>query len=421
MPSPILPYHVQLILQYIAPPSELEHPVPSHLLSRPLYQRHVFLEIKPSNAASYLCWKESVRERVIHLLESLQQKPADYSSKTIATAYTADEENTFAHVHISTIGPDGLRLVFDWDAADASWKYHDAGLMPFPAGACETLEEAASAADESPDDPISPQSPDGGADDDSYWNSYGGPDGEGEAALVKVDATLDDAGDDGEDAYWAQYSSVHGIPYLSSTMKFLTHKFLAGTADSTIPTPPRHHSKHIPAPDAPLPIPPAMMIRPRAGPRDPVSPATLAARLGEISPRASLPPSVTQSPVSASFHHYSGHFFDSVPHLPGMVEEDATTADGADEANQSPPKTHQRALSEDSNGSRTGSQASVPAKPITTMRPKGPSFLASGGGPEDDSVCEVVRGAYRLWKAVHPNGGSRDDFLRLVAEATEGF
>ena len=146
MSSPILPYHVQLILQYIAPPSELENPVPSHLLSRPLYQRHVFLEIEPSNAASYLCWKESVREKVIRLLESLPQKPADYTSQSIATAYTADEENTFAHVHILATGSDGLRLVFDWDSADASWKYHDAGLMPFPEGAYQTLQEDPTAA-----------------------------------------------------------------------------------------------------------------------------------------------------------------------------------------------------------------------------------------------------------------------------------
>lgn len=213
MPSPILPYHVQLILQYIAPPSELENPVPPHLLSRPLYQRHVFLEIEPSNAASYLCWKESVREKVISLLESLQQKSSDYSAHSIATAYTADKENIFAHVHIPATGTDGLRLVYDWDSADASWKYHDACLMPFPEGACQTLEEAMSAAnleDESPDDPVSPQSPGGEDEDDSYWNSYGGPDGEGEEAYVKVDATVDEAGDDGEDAYWAQYSSVHG-------------------------------------------------------------------------------------------------------------------------------------------------------------------------------------------------------------------
>ncbi|KZV71326.1 hypothetical protein PENSPDRAFT_751878 [Peniophora sp. CONT] len=403
MPSPILPYHVQLILQYIAPPSELENPVPPHLLSRPLYQRHAFLEIEPSNAASYLCWKESAREKVIRLLESLPRKPAD----SIATSYSADEENTFAHVHIPATGPDGLRLVFDWNAGDASWRFHDAGLMPFPAGAYKTLEEAMSAAnleDESPDDPVSPQSPGGEVGDDSYWDSYGGPDGEGEEAFIKVDAALGDAEDDGEDAYWAQYSSVHG------------------TADSTIPTPPRHHGKHIPAPDAPLPIPPAMMIRPRAGPRDPVSPTTLAARLGQISPRASLPSSaahsISHSPVSATFHHHSSHLIDSVSHLPGMAEEDATTAE---EAALSPPKTRERALSEGTNASLTDSQASGPAKPISPMGPKGQSFAAFRGGPEDDGVREVVRGAYRLWKAVHANGASREEFLRLVADATEGL
>lgn len=165
-----------------------------------------------------------------------------------------------------------------------------------------------------------------------------------------------------------------------------------------------------------------MMIRPRAGPRDPVSPATLAARLGEISPRASLPPSaahsIAQSPVNATFHHHS-HLLDDVPHLPGTVEEDATATE--EEVNQSPPKTRERALSDGSSGSHADSQASGAPKPITPMGLKGSSFSASGGCPEDDSVREVVRGAYRLWKAVHPSGGSRDDFLRLVANATEGL
>lgn len=166
-----------------------------------------------------------------------------------------------------------------------------------------------------------------------------------------------------------------------------------------------------------------MMIRPRAGPRDPVSPATLAARLGEISPRASLPPSaahsIAHSPVSATFHRHSSHLLDA-PHLPGMAEEEATVADTAKEAASSPPKTRERALSEDSNGSRTDSLASGPAKPISlTMTRRGANSV--DGGPADDSVREVVRGAYRLWKAVHANSGSRDDFLRLVEDATEGL
>jgi hypothetical protein len=267
VPSPLLPYHVQLILQYIVPPSELEQPIPSHLLSRQLLQRHVFLEIQPTDSPSYLSRDPSSRDRAISLLESVR-KPFDDLESPLPVAYLADRETAFAHVHLRSLDAEGLRLVFEWDASDASWKYHDVGLMPFPVATRPTLDnsDTPSVSDErevSPDDPVSPQSL-SDDEDNSYWNSYTAPDDEQAAPVLRViNADKDDADD--EDAYWAQYSSVQGtlLPSHLKSPPFARPPLTPSLHSCQAPQTRQSQRRHVTLPAALSPHPRSRSLFPR--------------------------------------------------------------------------------------------------------------------------------------------------------------
>ncbi len=138
IPIPISSYTVNLILQYISPPSQLARPIPSDLLSRSLLQRHALLEISPQDPSAYLSWPSSDSDRAIHHLESLQM-PLDELAPDFLVGYTVDPERAYAHVHVKPTGDNGLRLVFEWDG-EQSWKYHDSTVMPFPLGTRPSLD-----------------------------------------------------------------------------------------------------------------------------------------------------------------------------------------------------------------------------------------------------------------------------------------
>lgn len=202
---PIQSHTVHLLLQYISPPSLLVHPLPPHLLSKPLLQRHSFLHISPDTVVEYLCWPSPHSARAIELLDnflSSSDHPDDYSVR-----YTSDAEHTFAHVQV-VAQDEGVRMLFQWDDQDG-WKYHDTQLMPFPPRSHSTLEQATSMTDEGVQQPAAAVSVIAAASDneDDYWNAYGVP-SEFSTALPPRNAK--DGSGDSEDAYWAQYSSVQG-------------------------------------------------------------------------------------------------------------------------------------------------------------------------------------------------------------------
>jgi hypothetical protein len=214
-PIPISPHTINLILQYIAPPSQLARPIPPHLLSRSLLQRHIFLEISPEDSSSYLSWPSPGRDRAIQLLESLPM-PLDELSPDFLVGYAVDPEHAYAHVHVNSTGDDGLRLLFEWDGQE-SWKYHDSNVMPFPAGTRPSLGDIPTSAAVPNPIPISEfakEKQDKGGDsdakndDDDYWNLYGMGD-DNDAQLPS--STSKDETDASEDAYWAQYASVQGM------------------------------------------------------------------------------------------------------------------------------------------------------------------------------------------------------------------
>ncbi|KAF9015220.1 hypothetical protein BDQ17DRAFT_1268860, partial [Cyathus striatus] len=302
----ISPETISLVLHFIAPPSQLTAPIPSHLVSRPLLQRHHFLNIDPSHPAEYLAWPSPSQQKAVHLLDTLISHPSP--SHNYPVQYVVDPESIYAHVRITSEPSEptsALRLIFLWDKS-CGWQYHDLSLMPFPPNSHPSLENVLemfhSPGDFLQETPYSftqPQvsssldSDDG--DGPSYWDAYGATDhdlhdGDSFAAPIK------DTPSDSEDAYWAQYASVHG------------------SGDSTLPSPlPRKANLGQPAPGAYVSSDPDATERiiissgdlridisqtEVYNPLEPPSPGNLSRRLEAISPRPVSPPLIDESPVS---------------------------------------------------------------------------------------------------------------------------
>lgn len=228
-PSPIPPHVVSLLLQYISP---LDGPLPTHLISKPLLQRHHFLRIAPEDLTSYLCWpsvKSDELERVASLLGALPSPEDADPLLTYPVRYSSDGEYVYAHVQITSTdrGSHGLRLVFQWDAqADgsfddgSSWRYHDAKLMPFPSQSHASLEVSSLREIEVEDMSYTPipdfagdrAHNDDDDDDDDYWNAYGTQGDEDQSESHSSTMSHHSLSNEKtEDAYWAQYASVQGM------------------------------------------------------------------------------------------------------------------------------------------------------------------------------------------------------------------
>ncbi|KAK7694625.1 hypothetical protein QCA50_001812 [Cerrena zonata] len=242
-PTPISPSTVQVTLQYISPPSQLDQPLPPYLLSKSLLQRHHFLSIAPDDPQEYLCWPTSREQapKAIELLDAIPVPASDDAPRNFPVHYSFDGEYIYAHADVSHDNAPGARLVFQWDEDDG-WKYHDAGVMPFPpnsqASLLDALENKPSVFQPTAPNPLAVDS--FNSDDDDYWNAYGSQDALDESEKDPISLHSDAVGT--EDAYWAQYASVHG------------------TADSTRPSPlPVHRRKpqhfELTDPDSPNPLP----------------------------------------------------------------------------------------------------------------------------------------------------------------------
>lgn len=190
IPTPIPPHVIATVFQYILPPSL---PIPPHLVSPQLSERHRFLSISPTDIVSYLCWPSHESSEIVRALEGT---PYDTWASEYHVRYTApDEETLLAHVRPTEQSP--IQVVFSWDG---SWKYHDTRLWPLPSSSYASLEEAL--ANMSGTRSSSPDSGD-------YWAGYGsGDDSPRKSSSVNI-------GDEekAEAAYWASYSVVQG-PFL---------------------------------------------------------------------------------------------------------------------------------------------------------------------------------------------------------------
>ncbi|OJA18724.1 hypothetical protein AZE42_01268 [Rhizopogon vesiculosus] len=388
---PIQSHTVHFILQYISPPSLLTQSLPLHLLSKPLLQRHHFLQISPDTPVEYLCWPAPHSARAIELLDNFltsTEDPDEYSVR-----YTSDAEHTYAHVQV-VAQDEGVRMLFQWDDQDG-WKYHDTQLMPFPPTSRPTLEQATAesySADEVLEQAVSAASTiaaDPNSEDD-YWNAYGVPSEDLISALPPRNARDDSS--DGEDAYWAQYSSVQG------------------SADSTVPSPLPNNQKLQPAPPAyytqdegtiPIPVDAIHSLPLGDSKFDPPSPTTLTNLLKIISPRKDTHPPTSDEPPSAFDR-------DTPSPLSTVDNSDLVTpvsANMGQYAHVIPPvkvKLNDTLFSNGQharNGHGDGDEAVV---------------------EEDKALTESIKGIYCLWKArkwKQADKESSDTFLHIVRTA----
>ncbi|KAG2072680.1 hypothetical protein BDR04DRAFT_1012982 [Suillus decipiens] len=386
---PIQSHTIHLVLQYISPPSELTQPLPPHLLSRSLLQRHHFLQISPDNPVEYLCWPAAQSARVIELL-NIFSSPGDHPGQ-YHVRYTSDPEHTYAHVQVVT-HEQGVRLLFEWDDEDG-WKYHDSQLMPFPSTSRSALHPPTTAAEYARE--RYPSVARGFLDDeDRYWNAYNAPLHDSIFALAPRSTLRESSADGTEDAYWAQYSSVQG------------------SADSTVPSPLPNHRKlgtALPAyhthQEEAIPIP-ADTIHSLPLPNSkfgPPSPTALAHLLDIISPRKDIHTHTSNEPSST--------FERGTP-------SPLSTLDNSD-------------LETPASGN-PGQYARV-AQPVKVtlndMSYSNRRHVGNGHADEEDdefsveedkAVIESIKGIYYLWKARklnQPDEESSDTFLRIVREA----
>jgi len=267
-----------LVLDHICP---LSAPLPPHIISTPLRQRHYFLALLPDNPVDYLAWPSPNQSHAVNLLQSL---PLPSHDLLFPIQYTADPENIFAYARITS----DIRLIFLWNITEG-WQYHNIALMPFPANSYPSLTDAMALY--SSDDFLPEQHPTAKIvddDDHSYWDSYAQSE-----ASHHISKTHLDSEPSSEDAYWAQYSTVQG------------------SGDSTLPSP-RTRKKAFET-DVAIsdPIPERIIvpsddlqihrIEPY-NPLEPVSPDTLARRLAALSSSygANSPSFLDDSPTSDS-------------------------------------------------------------------------------------------------------------------------
>ncbi|KAF8745547.1 hypothetical protein AX14_006870 [Amanita brunnescens Koide BX004] len=235
-PSAVSQDTVRLVLVYIGQ----SLPLPPHLLSKPLLQRHYFLQITPDDYIAYLAWPGSEPELLADVLSGLSLPPDDHAVYTIA--YSSDQEITLAHVPV--VSADAaynslIRLVFMWDNVDATWKYHNLAPMPFPQDSVPSVDQAMS---QTSFDQFE-------IDADSYWDTPDQPDEVGHHDRKSRS--------DSDDDYWARYSIVQG------------------SGDSVSPSPPQTHERVMISY-------PATQIE-TYNPLEPPSPEVLARRLAALS------------------------------------------------------------------------------------------------------------------------------------------
>ncbi|KAF8509840.1 hypothetical protein JB92DRAFT_3144595 [Gautieria morchelliformis] len=370
-PTPIPPHVVHTIFQYVLPPSL---PLPPHLLSKPLTERHHFLSIPPTDATRYLCWPSSHAADVTEALARGVSDPIT-SEPEHQVRYTApDEDTVLAHVRPDAQSP--LQIVFTWDAETASWRYHDARMLPFPEASLPSLDAALSSAPNGPsalegfiDQPAASHGPRSDSPaSDNYWAGYESSGSSPDTSALPPSVPLEED-HKAEAAYWASYAAVHG------------------SGDSTVPSP-RLEKRRL-----------ASEKLPDARSSETTDPlvAHLHLRLqqenGFLSPRFSRPQYDSNSgksketPINERVRQeYSKRIGNGqlLHDEYGFPKDDGMEAvDGASEQMRESPK----------GVVKTGTR-----------------------GDREDGVREAIRGIYRLWKA---QSGSEDaeSFLDIVKDS----
>jgi len=212
---------IQQLSQHLFPPTAA--PIPKHLLSTPLLQRHHFLAISPQDPVDYLCWPSPDSPSVIEQLSAIHHHHLPLDHLAHQTVYSADSETTLARVPVHW-SDCHLQLIFLHDPEDPStpWKYHDTQLFSPLQDSYPTV-EAALHSIPIPPEPQDPQSMDTLYLDtaEAFWDGYSSSGHSSPAVEAdKQEPTAPQSAEEkAERDYWSQYSAVKG------------------TADSTIPSP----------------------------------------------------------------------------------------------------------------------------------------------------------------------------------------
>ncbi|KAF8516194.1 hypothetical protein BU17DRAFT_93023 [Hysterangium stoloniferum] len=224
VPTSIPPHVVHTVFQYILPPNL---PLPQHLLSKPLSQRHHFLSISHIDPAAYLCWPSSDNTEIVNVLQGTTTDALTWEPQHEVRYTIPDQDTALAHVRPNPQSP--LQVLFAWDTQSETWRYHDIQMLPFPVAANLSLDQLLAskmnlmAGSRS----ASPYS-----DNDNYWEGYASSDTSQNALGRRPDIVADEH--KAEAAYWASYAVVHG------------------SGDSTVPSP-RAEKKTFTHDDVPLP------------------------------------------------------------------------------------------------------------------------------------------------------------------------
>jgi len=382
IPSVIAIGDVARVLYYICPPSALQ-PLPNHLLSVPLLQRHHFLAISTQDPLAYLTWpgdSDSDSERVLALLEDIRPEDWPPDGLNVHIRYATDPDAVYAHVRFDSIPAfhsdiqSSVRLIFLWDQPSNSWKYHNCALGDFPKRTYSNLSHPMALF---PDNflpehtqSLSIDNPD---DDDVYWNAYEASEQSLQSIPVKPVPRADT-----EDAYWAQYASVQGQCAPESSPDLHTNQIhLLGSADSTMPSP-RSHNRRLQLAEGDQRIfVPSSKLNPDLpqfdlyNPLAPPSPSSLSRRLALLPIRPDPPLQDEDDPSSV---------FASV----------ASPSHHADLVGAEEPST-------------------VLLRPVVQSA-EAISIFA------DEALKNTIQGLYQLWRT---GKKSRQDFLTLVERAIE--
>lgn len=201
-PSALSQDTVRLVLVYISQ----SLPLPPHILSKPLLQRHYFLHITPDDYISYLAWPGPSPQLLADALNGLSLPSDDQHDHGVYTiVYSSDQETALAHVSMAPAGAANslIRLVFMWDSGEAMWKYHNLAPMPFPQDSVPSVDQAMS---QTSFDQFE-------IDADSYWDTPDQPDEVGHHDRKSRS--------DSDDDYWARYSIVQGQHYVCGWVHLL--------------------------------------------------------------------------------------------------------------------------------------------------------------------------------------------------------
>lgn len=210
--TPIPPHVVHTVFQYILPPSL---PMPLHLLSRPLIERHHFLSISATDPASYLCWPSSYTDQVTEALEGGLQDPL-MSEPEHDVRYSAPDHETLL-AHVRPHAESRLQIVFAWDTRTETWGYHDARMLPFPELSLSSLDIALADRRKAlptvesfckVENQLLHGSRSSSPASDNFWAGYNSRSSPTTPA-IPVNVVADDDGK-AEAAYWASYSTVYG-------------------------------------------------------------------------------------------------------------------------------------------------------------------------------------------------------------------